>query len=613
MHNSLKDRVLESVDIVDVVGERVALKKKGAEFVGLCPFHDDHKPSMAVSPKKQIFKCWSCGAGGDAIRFVMLRERVDFAEALELLARKAGLEFRRGDPRRESDAPSNRDALRQTLAWALRHFRQRLAASDAGRRALEYALGRGLTTATIEQFELGYADDAWDTLLQAGRRAGIDEGGLLAAGLISRNEAGRVYDRFRNRLIFPILDGQGRPVAFGGRTLGDDDAKYLNSPETPVFRKSAILYGLWQARKSIEQTRTAVIVEGYIDAVLLHQHGLTHVVATLGTALTDLHVRALKPLADRLIMCFDSDEAGVRAADRAAEVAITSGMDVQVALIPDGMDPADYVVARGGESCKSLLHSAIGALEFKWRRMQEVCADASSRGRREAVEAFLEFIGRCVRVGGVGLLEQGLLVGRLGEMLSLPASMIYELLARIRARGHRSAGGASSAPAAESAYRESVRGVPSAIVAAAEELLGVVLAQPAWFGRAAQTLSGIAELVPSWQCIHLRMAELERDVPGWTRQDVLDTCNDDATLECVYSALRASEGRIVGLEDLETLCARVASELGLHRMGELRSRWRASDAAAADRAQAFESYLGLARQQSGLLPAAARMDAAGRD
>ena len=355
MHNSLKERVLESIDIVDVIGERVSLARKGREYVGLCPFHDDHRPSMSVSPQKQIFKCWSCGVGGDVIKFVQLSQRVEFKEALAILARRAGIELRRSSSDERSAAL--REQARETLSWARSRFQRNLRETPGGKQAAEYAHTRGMTDATIERFRLGYAANSWDDLLAQSRQAGISQAVLQQAGLITTNEQGKTYDRFRNRLIFPINDALGRCVAFGGRTMGDDSAKYLNSPETALFSKSRVLYGLDAARQAISGAREAVVVEGYTVAVLLSQACVGNVLATLGTSLTDAHVKLLARLSDRVVMCFDSDEAGQRAADRAVETALRHRIDVLVTVMPEGQDPADFITGQGVDAFKRALHT----------------------------------------------------------------------------------------------------------------------------------------------------------------------------------------------------------------------------------------------------------------
>ncbi len=432
MHNFLKERILESVDIVELVGERVALTRKGREYVGLCPFHDDHRPSLSVSPRKQIFKCWSCGAGGDVIKFVQLSHRVDFKEALRILAQRLGLELRRPDT--DDRSAALREQIRRALTWARTHFQRNLRETASGQRAAAYARDRGMSDATIARFDLGYAPDSWDDLLTHATRAGIPREVLQQSGLVATNENNRTYDRFRNRLIFPICDALGRCVAFGGRTLGDDPAKYLNSPETPLFSKSRILYGLDQARRAITAAREAVVVEGYTDAVLLSQAGVENVTATLGTALTDAHMKLLSQLSDRIAMCFDSDEAGLRAADRAVETALRHRVEVVVAVMEEEQDPADYVMRHGADAFKSLLQSAIGALEFRWSRTLEAYQQGGQQGQRDALEAFLRFVARVNYQGGMDpVLDQGRLISRLSDLLALPAGTVYEYLAKVRA------------------------------------------------------------------------------------------------------------------------------------------------------------------------------------
>ncbi len=392
MDNSLKDRILESVDIVEVIGERVALRRKGREYVGLCPFHADHNPSMFVNPQKRIFKCWACGAGGDVIRFVQLSERCGFREALESLGRRVGIEPNAGP--RDERAARMREQLLAAMNWARQHFERNFADERRGRLAREYTQQRGLSEETVRQARLGLAVDEWDDLLAEGRRRGLSEALLESAGLVTTSQNGKTYDRFRGRLIFPITDALGRVVAFGGRTLGEDSAKYLNSPETVLFNKSRVLYGLDLARGAIQERRAVVVVEGYMDAVLLRQHGVENVVATLGTALTDAHVKLLRGAADVIYLCFDGDEAGVRAADRAVEVALQHPVEVRVVLLEGGQDPADCVVAEGQEGFERQLKAARDALEFKWTQTLSAFSTAAGADRRQALEVYLRFVAQ---------------------------------------------------------------------------------------------------------------------------------------------------------------------------------------------------------------------------
>ncbi len=591
MDKSLKDKVLEANDIVDVIAERVALTRKGKDFIGLCPFHPDHRPSLSVSPAKQIFKCWSCGAGGDVIRFVQMRERVDFREALGILARRAGLDLRSSGA--DSHAAALREDIRAAIAWANQHFQRNLSATEGGRRALEYALGRGLSRQTIDRFGLGYALDAWDDLLTAARRAGIRVEVLQQAGVTASNDAGRTYDRFRNRLIFPINDRAGRPVAFGGRALGDETPKYLNSPETPLFSKSRVLYGLDVSRAAIQKQDAAIVVEGYMDAVVLFQAGVENVVATLGTALTDAHVQLLRPLARQLYLCFDGDEAGIRAADRAVEIALRTQSEVRVVVLPDGQDPADCVVAGGAEALKARLKGAADALEFKWQQTLRAFESGSTTGRRQAVERFIRFVATTVAVGGVDPLGQDLLIGRIADLLGVPSEEVFELLTREK-RAVRAAAQPRAMDDGLSAYEAEIRGLPAGLVTATESLLGLLVSDATGWQVTGDVLARAAGYSETWQRLYGLLLDVRDEVGQYSMKEVLSRCEDGPLCELVS---RARE-RAAGLEGcagaFEALHARLASELNLLRMSDLRRGLR-QDGSAADDVRHFQALHEVAR------------------
>jgi DNA primase len=595
MQKPLKDLVLESSDIVEVIGERLALTRKGKDYLGLCPFHDDHKPSMAVSPAKQIFKCWSCGAGGDVIKFIQMRDRVDFREALASLARRAGIELSNpaGDDGRASAA---RDELRRVVAWARAYFRRNLTESTGGQ-AAAYAESRGFSSESLERLGIGFALDAWDHLLNAGQRAGIPREALLAAGLLASNDSGRVYDRFRNRLIFPIHDGQGRPIAFGGRTLGDDPAKYLNSPETPLFSKSRVLYGLDLARVDIAAAKETIVVEGYVDALMMHQAGIPNTVATLGTALTDQHVRLLAPLCSRVVMCFDGDEAGLRAADRAVEVALKHRLDVRVAVMPENLDPADVVIKHGADVLKSLLQSAIGALEFKWNRTAASFSGATAGSKRDAVEAFVGFVGRVTQAGGIDPLDQGLLVGRLSELMGVPTGVIYDLLSRVRIVRPATPDN-SNIDNAEASYDASVRGLPPGLISGAEAMFGVTMLA-GLTQRCDESLSLVAGFCRPWQRLLERLREVADAGMAVSRESVLSEEMDAELCDLVSRACsHVSAGQ--ELEEAgEEIRLRLVAELEALRMGRLKEGLRT--ASPEDRERSFRSLLDVARRRHGVL------------
>ncbi|MFH1746972.1 MAG: DNA primase [Planctomycetota bacterium] len=540
MHNSIKDKILQSSDIVEVIAEHVSLSRRGKEYIGLCPFHPDHKPSMYVSPKKQIFKCFACGAGGDAIKFIQLRQRVTFREALAILAQRAGIDQHVTDADRRSD--QQRDQIRQVLTWARDQFRLNLRKTSAGRAALDYALGRGLTEESMERHGLGYADNNWDTLLQAGHRAGLQPDILQQAGLITTNEEGRTYDRFRNRLIFPINDGLGRIVAFGGRALGDDPAKYLNSPETSLFSKSRILYGLDLARGEIEKQGLATIVEGYTDAVMLHQYGFRNVVATLGTALTDAHVKLIRPLAEKLTLCFDGDQAGMRAADRAVEVSLLGGMEVHVVVLESGSDPADCVQQQGAAGFENILKQAVHALEFKWRLTKDQFAGAGPRGRRTAIESLLDFIAGVTVAGSIDPLEQGLLVRYLSELLALTPVELNGMLASSIQRVRRSRPAATEDIPEQSDYESAIHNLPHGMIVAVEELFGLLLADWRCTEHIDDNLVRALDSCEAWRSLYNVVQNLLEEVGEYQQAGIIARCERADVCELVSQACQRTRG-----------------------------------------------------------------------
>ena len=343
------DELLTRVDIVDVIQARVALKRQGREYVARCPFHDERSPSFTVSPDKQFFHCFGCGAHGSALGFLMDFENLDFVEAVETLARQEGLEVpRRGGESEASPESERRAALAELLEAVSRYYQQQRQRSPAAR---AYTQGRGLSEATLERFGIGYAPPGWSGVLDAFRRHPLGIEGLDAAGLLATSQSsGRRFDRFRNRLMFPIRDRRGRIVGFGGRALGDDTPKYLNSPETALFRKRQELYGLYEARQSGARLERVIVVEGYMDVVSLAQHGFTNAVAALGTALAQEQADRLLRTAPEVIVCFDGDPAGREAAWRALDAilpVIRDDRTVRFWFLPERDDP-DSLVNRVG-------------------------------------------------------------------------------------------------------------------------------------------------------------------------------------------------------------------------------------------------------------------------
>ncbi len=405
LHPRTIDAVKERADIVDVVGEHVVLKKKGREFVGICPFHDDSKPSMTVSPAKQFYYCFSCGAGGNSIKFLMEFQRQSFSDVVLDLARRYQVPVETVDgPQQERlrQQLSRREKLQRVLALASGWFRTQLL-SPAGRQAQVYLCEtRGLSMATQETFELGYAPDQWDGLLKHLQQVeGCSPELLEAAGLVVPRKRGNgFYDRFRHRVIVPIHDRQGRVIGFGGRSLDGTEPKYLNSPETELFEKGKHLFGLDKATNAIRKDDRAVVVEGYFDVIALHASGITNAVASLGTALSSQQITQLCRVSDgkRIVLNFDADGAGVRAANRAIgeveQLALQGQLELRVLHLPSGKDPDEFLEDHGAGDYRALLDQA--PLWLDWQIEQALAERDLSRADQfqQAVAALVDLLGK---------------------------------------------------------------------------------------------------------------------------------------------------------------------------------------------------------------------------
>ncbi len=407
----IPDGVIENVkraaDIVDIVSRYVELKKAGRSFKGLCPFHQEKTPSFNVNPERQFFKCFGCGKAGDVFSFVVEQERVDFVEAVRIVAGFVGVTI--PEPRGARGGPSKefKTRLYQIHAWAADFFARWLNDKPDGEAARRYLASRHFEKGILEAWKVGFAPDSWDALSTAARRAGYSDAELLASGLVSKKEnSSRFYDRFRNRVVFPIGDAQGRPIAFGARALGDSEVKYLNSPETPLFHKSRCLYGLDKARDAIIGSRRVIVTEGYTDTLMCHQRGIPTVVATLGTALTREHVRLLRRYADTVVLVFDADQAGENAVDRSLEVFVDADLDVRVATVAEGMDPCDFLVERGPEAFHERIGAAPDLFESKLDSVGRKHSLDTANGRARALDEILATIALVSNAAKADLLLQ---------------------------------------------------------------------------------------------------------------------------------------------------------------------------------------------------------------
>ena len=436
--DDVKERVREAVDIVDVVGSYISLRRQGKAMTGLCPWHEDSRPSLQVNPERQTYRCWVCDVGGDVFSFVMRMEKVEFREALEQLADRAGIDLPRGRGGLPTDEKA---ALRTVLAWAAERFCGCLKSAPEAAPARDYLRGRGLSADTIDRFQLGFAPQAWDWLLRQAAAAGMGRDDLVKAGLaIERDDRSGHYDRFRGRVIFPIRDPQGRCVAFGGRVLpGDrpDSAKYINSPETPLFSKSSMLYGLDTAREAMSDSRRAIVVEGYTDCLAARQAGIDDVVAVLGTALGERHAKLLRRYADRIILVLDGDDAGRRRANEVLEVLLAEPIDVRIARMPSGVDPCELILEQGRDAFEALVASACDPLDY---RMDEVLAglavDAGDDAALASVESVLKALAaagsRSSLTGSQARLREDQILGRLARRFGLSRDVLRTRMLEMR-------------------------------------------------------------------------------------------------------------------------------------------------------------------------------------
>ena len=384
---SFIDDLLNRSDIVEVVGSRIQLKKTGKNYSALCPFHKEKTPSFSVSPDKQFYYCFGCGAGGNALGFVMDHDQLDFPQAVEELAKRAGMEVPREDsgrkhkPRQPVDSP-----LYPLLAAAADYYRQALKSHPTRKAAVEYLKGRGLSGVIARDFGLGFAPPGWDNLMKHLGGDALQQKALIDAGLLIENaENGKRYDRFRDRVMFPIRDSRGRVIAFGGRVLGDDKPKYLNSPETPVFHKGQELYGLYEARQANRDLDEIMVVEGYMDVIALAQQGLRNAVATLGTATSEEHLKRLFRIVPSVLFCFDGDAAGRKAAWRALEATLPNlqdGRRARFLFLPDGEDPDTLVRAEGTDAFRARIQQHSQPLaDYFFQQLSEEADPRSLEGK----------------------------------------------------------------------------------------------------------------------------------------------------------------------------------------------------------------------------------------
>ncbi|SHK48432.1 DNA primase [Hymenobacter psychrotolerans] len=400
----LVDQIIHHADIVEVVGDFVSLKRKGQNMWACCPFHHEKSPSFSVAPAKGLYKCFGCGKAGGVVQFIMDIEGTSYVEALKYLAKKYGIEVQEEEKTPEQQLAQNeKDSQFIVSNWAKDHYHRLLLSTDEGQSiGLSYLRQRGLNQATIKTFELGYSLDQWDDLLKSATAAGYEQKYLEKTGLIIRREddqgqdTGRRYDRFRGRVMFPIHNVSGRVIGFGARTLKPNDktAKYLNSPESEIYHKSDVLYGLYQGRQAIRTEELCYLVEGYLDVLSLHQGDIRNVVASSGTSLTDGQIRLIKRYTDNVTVLYDGDAAGIRASLRGIDMLLEGGLNVRVVLFPDGDDPDSYIRKVGDQKFKEHLEGASqDFIQFKTELVSREAAQDPVK-KAEAIREVLQSIAK---------------------------------------------------------------------------------------------------------------------------------------------------------------------------------------------------------------------------
>ncbi len=390
------NEVQERNNIIEVVSEYVTLKKSGRSYKALCPFHKEKTPSFMVDPVKQLFHCFGCDAGGNVFNFIMKMENVDFPDAVKSLADRVG--YRIAFEKTDTKKYSRHTRLFEINNQAMLVYQRLLLDAEEGFKAREYLKGRGYRLDTAKTFRLGLASSKWDGLAVNLSQKGFSVEELEDAGLAIKGEKGKPYDRFRSRIVFPILDLKGRTIGFGGRifdsSASKDAPKYMNSPETPVYHKSSVLYWLNEAKSEIVRQSHAIVVEGYTDVISLYQSGIKNAVATCGTAFTSEHLRVLSRFTDRIVLVFDADTAGKAAAERGLDFLSQEKVDIFVLSLPTGFDPADFIVQKGKEEFLRLLQQAVILVDFCLNRVIAKHDIKSSSGRVKAAAEALQVIAR---------------------------------------------------------------------------------------------------------------------------------------------------------------------------------------------------------------------------
>jgi len=416
--------IQRALNISEVVSGYVSLKRAGNNLIGLCPFHHEKTPSFTVNVEKQIYKCFGCGEGGTIFNFLMKQEGLTFPEAVKTLADKANIRINDFNTRKEHQGAS---ALYEANEQAASFFSEMLLKTKEGKRTKDYLSNRLINDDSIKKFRLGYSPNRWDSIVKKAKDWNISTQSLTNAGLILKKQAGGSYDRFRNRLMFPIFDFQNRPVGFGARVLDNSLPKYLNSPETPVFNKSKALYGINLAKNAIIKKRKILLMEGYTDVIMAHQCGIDWSIAILGTALTREHVRLLRRYCDEAILVFDADTAGQKSSERNLDIFIEEDFDVRVVLLPENYDPYDFLVKKGAEKFLEQVEKAYDFFSFKIKLSESKWDMSSVSGKASAID---DILSTAIKIPNI--LKRELTIKRIAEEMSVEENDLRKHLKKDR-------------------------------------------------------------------------------------------------------------------------------------------------------------------------------------
>ncbi len=414
--------IQRSINIIDIVSDHIALKQSGKNYLGLCPFHHEKTPSFTVNEEKQIYKCFGCGEGGTVFNFLMKQESLTFPEAVSVLAEKANISI---DVFNEKEKHQGTNILFKINEKATRFFVDMLLKTREGKRPRDYVASRSINDSSIRKFRLGYAPNRWDSIVHKSKEWGVNTQLLERAGLIIRKQ-NKCYDRFRNRLLFPIFDSQNRPVGFGARALDNSLPKYLNSPETQVFSKSKTLYGINLAKEPMKRNRKVLIMEGYTDVIIAHQNGIDWSIAVLGTALTREHVRLLKRFCDKAILVFDADTAGQKSSEKNLDIFIEEDFEVNIVLLPEDYDPYDFIIKRGKQAFLEQVEKAYDFFSFKVKLAESKWDMSSVSGRTSAID---DILSTAMKIPDI--LKRDLTIKRVAEEMSVDEKLLRSHLTKL--------------------------------------------------------------------------------------------------------------------------------------------------------------------------------------